>query len=73
MVMEQHDPLVQMVPTKLVILNVAPSAENLAALMYNLMRAEGFKVAHVRVRETETSEAFCDQPDPSVRIMGSRA
>lgn len=72
MVLEEQDPLVDFIPTKLVTLSVAPSAENFASLIFGLMRNEGYKIAWVKVRETTNSEAYTDKLDTQVRVISER-
>jgi 6-pyruvoyltetrahydropterin/6-carboxytetrahydropterin synthase len=73
MVLENTDPwklTFQDQRQKMVVLSVAPSAENFASLVYNHFVDIGGSVASVRVQETSNAWAVSTKVDRTVKILG---
>jgi len=71
MVLFFGDPAVDAVrglQSRMVTITVQPSAENLATLVYNMLRDREILVTKVVVCETSKSSAIADKTDRSVRI-----
>jgi 6-pyruvoyltetrahydropterin/6-carboxytetrahydropterin synthase len=55
--------------TRLVVLNVNPSAENIASLVFNAMQDANYRVTSVTVQETRDNVAIASAVDRNVRVM----
>lgn len=76
LLLRRDDPLVPVLTANgepFVALEVNPSAENLARLIFDHLRGKGFPVVAVRFFETETSVAVYSQPLPPAPRTKTRA
>jgi len=73
MVLHRDDPVVpalQALGEPLFLIDCNPTAENLARLIFEQAKAQGFPVVDVRIWETPNCHAIYCQPDPSLPHIG---
>lgn len=72
MLLREDDPLLPALALEPhTILNVNPTAESIASLIFNHLQDAGLRVQRVRVQETENSYAVAIRVDRSVRVVRS--